>query len=68
MVAHPMAVKLIANARVKTDTKDVFRLAHLLVGGLIPEVWVPPVPVRELRGLIAHRRRLIKMRTMNCWT
>ena len=64
VVAHPMAVKLIANARVKTDTKDVFRLAHLLVAGLIPEVWVPPVPVRELRGLIAHRRRLIKMRTM----
>jgi transposase len=64
LVAHPLAVKLIANARVKTDKQDVFRLARLLVGGLIPEVWVPPVPVRELRSLIAHRRRLIQMRTM----
>ena len=64
VVAHPLAVKLIANARVKTDKQDVFRLARLLAGGLIPEVWVPPVPVRELRGLIAHRRRLIRMRTM----
>ena len=36
----------------------------MLAGGLIPEVWVPPVVERELRGLIAHRRRLIKMRTM----
>ena len=64
VVAHPLAVKLIANARVKTDKQDVFRLARLLAGGLIPEVWVPPVPVRELRTLIAHRRRLIKLRTM----
>ena len=47
VVAHPLAVKLIANARVKTDKQDVFRLARLLAGGLIPEVWVPPVPVRE---------------------
>ena len=36
----------------------------MLAGGLIPEVWVPPVPVRELRTLIADRRRLIKIRTM----
>jgi len=64
LVAHPLAVKLIANARVKTDKQDVFRLARLLAGGLIPEVWVPPQPVRELRTLIAHRRRLIQMRTM----
>jgi transposase len=64
LVAHPLAVKLIANARVKTDKQDVFRLARLLAGGLIPEVWVPPEPVRELRNLIAHRRRLIQMRTM----
>ncbi|MFZ1043858.1 MAG: IS110 family transposase [Anaerolineales bacterium] len=64
VVAHPLAVKLIANARVKTDKQDVFRLARLLAGGLIPEVWVPPLPVRELRTLIAHRRRLIQMRTM----
>ena len=64
VVAHPLAVKLIANARVKTDKQDVFRLARLLAGGLIPEVWVPPVPVRELRTLIADRRRLIKIRTM----
>lgn len=64
VVAHPLAVKLIANARVKTDKQDVFRLARLLAGGLIPEVWVPPMPVRELRTLIADRRRLIKIRTM----
>jgi hypothetical protein len=28
VVAHPLAVKLIAHARVKTDKQDVFRLAR----------------------------------------
>ncbi len=64
VVAHPLEVKLIANARVKTDKQDVYRLARLLAGNLIPEVWVPPVEVRELRTLVAHRRRMIKLRTM----
>ena len=64
VVAHPLQVKLIASARVKTDKLDVYRLARLLAGDLIPEVWVPPVWVRELRNLVAHRRRLIQLRTM----
>jgi transposase len=62
-VAHPLMVKLITAARVKTDPKDTIKLARLLAGGLIPAVWVPPAPVRELRGLVAHRQRLIKWRT-----
>jgi transposase len=49
---------------VKTDRVDVLKLAKLLVAGMIPEVWVPPVEVRELRALLAHRRQLVKNRTM----
>jgi transposase len=64
VVAHPLEVKQIANVRVKTDKHDVNCLARLLVADLVPEVWVPPLEVRELRTLIAHRRRLVKMRTM----
>ena len=64
VVAHPGLVKVIASARVKTDNRDVLHLAHALAANLIPEVWVPPLAVRELRALLAHRRRLIKMRTM----
>ena len=63
LVAHPPLVKWIAEARVKTDRHDVLRLAHLLAAGLIPEVWVPPIPVRQLRSLLAHRRRLVSMGT-----
>jgi transposase len=64
VVCHPAMVKLIAAARVKTDGRDVLNLARLLAANLLPEVWVPPQEVRELRALLAHRRRLIKMRTM----
>jgi transposase len=62
-VAHPLLVKLITAARVKTDARDTIKLARLLAGELIPAVWVPPAEVRELRGLVAHRRRLINLRT-----
>jgi len=62
-VAHAGLIKLIAQARVKTDRRDTLHLARLLAARLIPAVWVPPVEVRELRGLISHRRRLVCQRT-----
>ena len=62
-LANPVAVKLISSARVKTDASDTLKLARLLAAHLIPAVWVPPLYVRELRSLIAYRRRLIKPRT-----
>jgi transposase len=63
VVAHPAKVKLIAAARVKTDKIDVLTLANLLRADIIPEVWVPPQHVRDLRALISHRRRLISLQT-----
>ena len=62
-IAHPLLIKLISSARVKTDIRDTLHLARLLAAGLIPEVWVPPPPVRELRVLGAHRQRLVRQRT-----
>ena len=59
VVAHAGAVRQIAEARVKTDTEDIKRLIRLLIADIVPEVWVPPAHVRELRGLIAYRNRLV---------
>jgi transposase len=64
-IAHPLLVKLMSSARVKTDTRDTLHLARLLAAGLIPAVWVPPAPVRELRVLVAHRQRLVRQRTQS---
>jgi transposase len=63
VVAHPQAVKLIAAARVKTDSRDTIKLASRLSANLIPAVWVPPQEVRALRSLVTHRNRLVKPRT-----
>ena len=64
LVANAAEVGEIAGARVKTDKEDIKRLLKLLVGGIVPEVWVPPVPVRELRAFVSYRSRLVTTATM----
>jgi transposase len=64
VVAHAGAVRQIAEARVKTDKQDIECLIRLLIVGMVPEVWVPPAHVRELRGMIAYRNRLVKTGAM----
>ena len=46
-IAHPKQVKAIAKAKIKTDKRDSFMLAHLLRTDLIPEVYKRS---RENRG------------------
>ena len=43
VVAHAGKVRQIAEARVKTDTEDIRRLLTVLIGNIVPEVWVPPM-------------------------
>jgi len=62
-VANPIRVKQIAQARVKTDIRDTLILARLLAANLVPEVWVPPAHVRELRQLLSQRRQLVETHT-----
>jgi len=64
LVANAAEVWELAGARVKTDKEDIKRLLKLLVGGIIPEVWVPPMEVRELRAFISYRSRLVTTATM----
>jgi transposase len=63
VVANPIKVKQIASARVKTDIRDTLILAKLLAANLVPEVWVPPVYVREMRQLLSQRRQLVETHT-----
>src|SRR5512141_1854697 len=63
VVANPAKVKQIAQARVKTDVRDTFILARLLAANLVPDVWVPPAHVREMRQLLSQRRQLVETHT-----
>jgi hypothetical protein len=59
LVANASGVGEIVGARVKTDKEDIKRLLRVLIGGIVPEVWVPPTHVRELRAFISYRNRLV---------
>jgi len=63
VVANPIRVKQIAQARVKTDIRDTLILARLLAANLVPDVWVPPVHVREMRQLLSQRRQFVETHT-----
>jgi transposase len=64
LVANAASVGEIVGARVKTDKEDIKRLLRVLIGGIVPEVWVPPAVVRELRAFISYRNRLVKTGVM----
>jgi transposase len=63
-VAHPLMVKAIAYARVKSDKVDARMLADLLRAGMIPEAYVPDRDVREVRDLVRRRHYMVRLRTM----
>ena len=62
-LAHPLRTQAIAAARVKTDAVDAKTLAHLLRTGLLPEAYIAPRELRDLRELLRHRAVLTRMRT-----
>ena len=62
-LAHPLRTRAIAAARVKTDAVDARTLAHLLRADLLPEAYVAPRDLRDLRELLRHRIALTAMRS-----
>ncbi len=61
-LAHPLKVRAIAEARIKTDKIDATILAHLLRTNLLPEAYIPPKPVRERCELLRYRASLVGLR------
>jgi len=62
-LAHHLRTRAIGAARVKTDAIDAKTLAHLLRTGILPEAYVAPRELRDLRGLLRHRATLTRMRS-----
>jgi transposase len=62
-LAHPLRTRAIAAARVKTDAVDARTLAHLQRTGLLPEAYIAPPQLRDLRELLRHRATLVHLRT-----
>jgi transposase len=62
-LAHPLGVKGFAYRRVKNDVRDAADLADLLRMGRLPEAWVAPPAVREVRETVRHRAALVAIRS-----
>ena len=62
-LAHPLGIKGFAYRRVKNDVRDAADLADLLRLGRLPEAYVAPAAVRELRELVRHRAKLVAWRS-----
>jgi transposase len=62
-LAHPLGVKGFSYRRVKNDEVDAWDLADLLRMGRLPEAWIAPPQVRELREEVRHRCKLVALRS-----
>jgi transposase len=62
-LAHPLGVKMFTYRRVKNDQRDAADLADLLRMGRLPEAWIAPPAIRELRGWVRHRAKLVGLRS-----
>jgi transposase len=62
-LVHPSRCKAIASARLKNDKVDAAILGQLLRADLLPEAWVAPPAIRQLRALLRHRVHLVRLRT-----
>jgi transposase len=47
----------------KNDKVDAATLAQLLRADLLPEAWIAPQQVRDLRDLLRHRAALVRLST-----
>jgi transposase len=62
-LAHPLGVKAFTYRRVKDDERDCADLADLLRMGRLPEAWIAPPEIRELREVTRYRGKLVQART-----
>lgn len=62
IMAHPLKTRLIAEARIKTDTIDSETLAHLLRADLIPQAYAPDSETRGRKNLLRYRSSLTAMK------
>lgn len=63
-VAHPLKVKAIAEAKIKTDKISADILAHLLRADLIPEGYVRGKSSRRIQQVLRQRMFLVRLQTM----
>ncbi len=62
-VGDPAEIRARAVRRQKTDSRDAEHLLDLLLTNRFPRLWVPSAEERDVRQLLKHRDKLVRMRT-----
>jgi len=63
-LAHPLKVRAIAEARIKTDKISADVLADLLRADLLPRAYVPSKQTRQIKNILRQRMFFVRMQTM----
>lgn len=64
LVGEAAKIRAMVVRKTKTDRRDARHLLDLLQHDRFPLVWIPDPATRDLRALIKHRLRLVRIRTM----
>jgi transposase len=64
LVGDAAKIRAMVVRKTKTDRRDARHLLDLLRHDRFPTVWVPDPATRDLRALLTHRRRLVRIQTM----
>jgi transposase len=62
-LAHPLGIKAFTHQRVKKDPTDARHLVDLLRTNCLPQSWIAPPELRELRELVRYRAKLVALRS-----
>lgn len=62
-VAHPRMLQAIAASKKKNDRVDARKIADLLRCDLLPECYMAPSPIRELRRVLRYRNLVVRQAT-----
>jgi transposase len=64
LVGEAAKIRAMVVRKTKTDRRDAQHLLDLLKHERFPTVWIPDPATRDLRALVTHRVRLVRIRTM----
>jgi len=64
LVGDAAKIRAMVIRKTKTDRRDALHILDLLSHDRFPTIWVPDPATRDLRALLTHRMRLVRIRTM----
>src|SRR5438876_668568 len=64
LVGDAAKIRAMVVRKAKTDRRDALHILDLLRHDRFPTIWVPDPVTRDLRALLTHRMRLVRIRTM----